>query len=223
MKRRVIGLSLLVLLLAGCEQVSEKPADTAAVAAVAVEAPAAPVSATATTVPDDVEAGVGPSVWDNEGEPEGETPGAEITCEQEPLATYFFTLVGRNSVDNCGRTDPKVLAAFDALMAGTAKAESPDTEIPPLRDRLLSGPSGPGQPVEVDGTTWWYYSACQAHQCNTNQLVMLYEPTQSKMVGRLLTQCKLWWLGEPTAAQRALLDTRTPVDPALLSDELPCE
>ncbi|KRG65569.1 hypothetical protein ABB26_03195 [Stenotrophomonas humi] len=223
MKRRIVGVSVLALLLAGCEQVSDARGDTAAVPAAAVEAAAEPASAMATTVPDDVEAGVDPSVWDNEGEPEGETPGAEISCEQEPLATHFFTLVGGNSVDNCGRADPKALAAFDALMAGTSKAESPDTEVPPLRDRLLSGPSAPGQPMEVDGKTWWYYSACQAHQCNTNQLVMLYEPTQSKMVGRLLTQCKVWWLGEPTAAQRALLDTRSPVDPALLSDALPCE
>ncbi|WP_269789835.1 Ivy family c-type lysozyme inhibitor [Stenotrophomonas sp. Iso1] len=223
MKRRIIEVSLLVFLLAGCEQVADTRVDTAAVPAPAAEAPPEPASTTATTVPDDVEAGVDPSVWDNEGEPEGETPGAEITCEQEPLATHFFTLVGGNSVDNCGRTDPKVLAAFDALMAGASQAESPDTEVPPLRDRLLSGPSAPGQPMEVEGKTWWYYSACQAHQCNTNQLVMLYEPTQSTLVGRLVTQCKLQWLGEPTATQRALLDTRSPVDPALLSDDLPCE
>lgn len=65
-----------------------------------------------------------------------------LTCADNPLATHFFTLVGGNTVDDCGRKDPKVLAAFNALMKDTAAAESSDKEIPTLRERLLSGPSG---------------------------------------------------------------------------------
>lgn len=220
--RHVAGTALWVLLLAGCGQTGGNANDAAAPPPVS-EASAKPAVADAAQELNDVEKGVDPSVWDNEGEPEGETPGAEISCEQEPLATYFFTLVGGNSVDGCGRADAKVLAAFDALIAEAGPAESTEADVPPLRTRLLSGPSAPGQPLPLDGQTWWFYSACQAHQCGTNQLVMLYAPTQSKMVGRLLTQCKMWWLGAPTDAQRALLDETSPVDPELIAEGVPCE
>lgn len=223
MERRIVWAGLCVLLLAGCEKAAENAIEPGVASAQVAEAAPVPAPPATGAVPDDVEKGVDPSVWDNEGEPEGETPGAEITCEQEPLATYFFTLVGGNSVDNCGRTNPKVLAAFDALMVEAKPAESPDTEVAPLRQRLLSGPSGPGKPLQLQGQTWWLYSACQAHQCGTNQLVMLYEPIGSKMVGRLLTQCKVWWLGAPTAAQRGLLDETSPVDPELVVEGVPCD
>jgi len=217
-------MAAMVALLAACTQTPAPAPDagTAAAPAPATEAPAA----TATVVENEpsIEDGVDPSVWDNEGEPEGETPGAELTCKDIPLATYFFTLVGGNSVDDCGRKDPKVLAAFDALMKNTAAAESPDKSIPSLRERLLSGPSGPGELMVLQGEPWWLYTACQAHQCPTTALAMLYSPTQSKMVGRLTARCKVWWLGEPTAEQRALIDRERPVDEAMLKEEGdPCE
>lgn len=226
MTSRMIGIAAMVALLAACTQTPAADAGTAAppaaTAASATEAPAA----TATVVENEpsIEDGVDPSVWDNEGEPEAETPGAELTCKDNPLATYFFTLVGGNSVDDCGRKDPKVLAAFNALMKNTAAAESPDKSIPSLRERLLSGPSGPGELMVLQGEPWWLYTACQAHQCPTTALAMLYSPTQSKMVGRLTARCKVWWLGEPTAEQRALIDRERPVDEAMLKEEGdPCE
>lgn len=221
MTSRMMGMAAMVALLAACTQTPASDAGTAAppaaTAAPATEAPAA----TATVVENEpsIEDGVDPSVWDNEGEPEGETPGAELTCKDNPLATHFFTLVGGNSVDDCGRKDPKVLAAFDALMKNTAAAESPDKDIPSLHERLLSGPSGPGELMVLQGEPWWFYTACQAHQCPTTALAMLYSPTQSKMVGRLTARCKVWWLGEPTAEQRALIEHERPVDEAMLKEE----
>ncbi len=223
MKRQIIGVSLGVLLLAGCTQTTDDSNDAAVVATATVDAPVAAAPAAESAVPDDVEEGVDPSVWDNEGEPEGETPGEEITCEQAPLATYFFTLVGGNSVDNCGRADPKVAAAFDELMKEAAQGDTDDPTVASQRQRLLSGPSAPGVPLQVEGETWWYYTACQAHQCDTNRLVMLYEPKQSKLVGRLLSRCKIWWQGAPSAAQRELLNAQSPIDAAMLSDGEPCE
>ena len=103
----------------------------------------------------------------------------ELTCADNPLATHFFTLVGGNTVDDCGR-DPKVLAAFNALMKNTAAAESADREIPSLRERLLSGPSGPGELLVLQGEPWWFYTACQAHACPGTALAMLYSPTEAK-------------------------------------------
>ncbi|QKW55201.1 hypothetical protein [Stenotrophomonas sp. NA06056] len=221
MKSRMIGMAGMLALLAACTQAPAPDAGTtAAPAATATPATEAP-AATATVVENapSIEDGVDPSVWDNEGEPEGETPGAELTCKDNPLATHFFTLVGGNSVDDCGRKDPKVLAAFNAVMKNTAAAESPDKDIPSLRERLLSGPSGPGELMVLQGEPWWFYTACQAHQCPTTALAMLYSPTQSKMVGRLTARCKVWWLGEPTAEQRALIEHERPVDEAMLKDD----
>ncbi|QGL61858.1 hypothetical protein FEO87_00730 [Stenotrophomonas maltophilia] len=220
MTSRMMGMAGLVALLAACTQAPAPEAGTAAAPA-ATAAPTEAPAATATVVENapSVEDGVDPSVWDNEGEPEGETPGAELTCADNPLATYFFTLVGGNTVDDCGRKDPKVLAAFDALMKNTAAAESPDKNIPSLRERLLSGPSGPGELMVLQGEPWWLYIACQAHQCSTTALAMLYSPTHSKMVGRLTARCNVWWLGEPNAEQRALIERERPVDEAMLKEE----
>lgn len=216
MKIRITGMALTVALLAACGQA---PAPDAAPTAPAptTEAPAA--TATVVEQAPSIEDGVNPSVWDNEGEPEDPSTGGELTCADNPLATHFFTLVGGNTVDDCGRKDPKVLAAFNALMKNTAAAESADKEIPSLRERLLSGPSGPGELVVLQGEPWWFYTACQAHDCPGTALAMLYSPDQSKMVGRLTARCRIWWLGEPSDEQRALIEREQPVDKAMLKEE----
>ncbi len=220
MNSRIVWVSVMAAVLAACGQGA--PPEVTATPTPATDAPAATATATATEAVG--EHGEDPSVWDNEGEPEGETPGSQITCEQQPLATYFFTLVGGNSVDDCGRKDAKVVAAFDALMKEAAAAESADPELPPLRERLLSGPSAPGQPLMLDGAVWWSYSACQAHQCGSTALDMLYSPEQSKLVGRLVAKCRIWWLGAPNAEQRALIEKTNPQDEASLKVEgEPCE
>lgn len=216
MKIRITGMALTVALLAACGQA---PAPDAAPTAPAptTEAPAAP--ATVVEQAPSIEDGVDPAVWDNEGEPEDPSAGGELTCADNPLATHFFTLVGGNTVDDCGRKDPKVLAAFNALMKNTAAAESADKEIPSLRERLLSGPSGPGELMVLQGEPWWFYTACQAHDCPGTALAMLYSPDQSKMVGRLTARCRIWWLGEPSDEQRALIEREQPVDKAMLKEE----
>lgn len=226
MKKRITGMAMMIALLAACGQAPERAAESAhtATPVATVEAAAATVTVAATEP--SIEDGVDPSVWDNEGEPESEPESepppaadAELACTDDPLATYFFTLVGGNSVDDCGRKDPKVLAAFDALMKGTQDAESSDKAIKPLRARLLSGPSAPGQPYQLQGETWWFYTACQAHQCPNTALAMLYSPAQATMVGRLTARCRVWWLGEPTDEQRALIEHEQPLDEAMLKDE----
>jgi len=224
MKMRITGMAMMAALLAACGQAPEKTGGTAPAAAPAptTEAPAA--TATVVEKESSVEDGVDPAVWDNEGEPEDPAAGGELTCADNPLATHFFTLVGGNTVDDCGRKDPKVLAAFDALMKGTQDAESSDKDIPSLRKRLLSGPSGPGELLVLQGEPWWFYTACQAHDCPGTALAMLYSPTQAKMVGRLTARCRVWWLGEPTAEQRAQIEQRQPLqDAALKEDSVLCE
>nr|WP_313208562.1 Ivy family c-type lysozyme inhibitor [Stenotrophomonas geniculata] len=224
MKIRTIAMSSMVALLAACGQAPEKAVE--AMPAAALAAPVETPAATATVAGNEAstEEGMDPSVWDNEGEPEDPSAGGELTCKDNPLATHFFTLVGGNTVDDCGRKDPKVLAAFDALMKGTQDAESTDKDIPSLRKRLLSGPSGPGELLVLQGEPWWFYTACQAHDCPGTALAMLYSPDQSKLVGRLTARCRVWWLGEPTAEQRAQIEQRQPLqDAALKEDSALCE
>ncbi|HEL3781419.1 TPA: hypothetical protein UOA91_000894 [Stenotrophomonas maltophilia] len=219
MKIQVAGMALTIALLAACGQAPEKAVET--MPAVAPAAPAGTPAAATTVVESEpsIEDGVDPSVWDNEGEPEDSGVGRELTCKDNPLATHFFTLVGGNTVDDCGRKDPKVLAAFDALMKGTQAAESADKDIPSLRERLLSGPSGPGELLVLQGEPWWFYTACQAHDCPGTALAMLYSPDQSKMVGRLTARCRVWWLGEPTAEQRKQIEQLRPLDDAALKED----
>lgn len=219
MKIQVAGMALTIALLAACGQAPEKAVET--MPAVAPAAPAGTPAATTTVLESEpsIEDGVDPSVWDSEGEPEDSSVGRELACKDNPLATHFFTLVGGNTVDDCGRKDPTVLAAFDALMKGTQAAESADKDIPSLRERLLSGPSGPGELLVLQGEPWWFYTACQAHDCPGTALAMLYSPDQSKMVGRLTARCRVWWLGEPTAEQREQIEQLRPLDDAALKED----
>jgi len=63
-----------------------------------------------------------------------------------------------------------------------------------------------------------------AHDCPGTALAMLYSPTEAKMVGRLTARCRVWWLGEPTAEQRAQIEQRQPLqDAALKEDSALCE
>lgn len=221
MKLRIFWVALAMGSLVGCKQAAAPAADDAAADAVAVQEPAASASGGTNNEPEDTA-----SAPYEEGDSDAPTPAGfdyEPSCEENPLATYFFTLVGGNSVDNCGRADAKVTAAFDELLKEAAQGDIADPDVPSQRDRLLSGPSAPGVPKLLGQETWWYYTACQAHQCDTHQLAMLYQPEQARMVGRLVSRCQVWWLGDPTAEQRALIDATWPVDPALPKDEATCE
>ncbi|MBK0027355.1 hypothetical protein IAE57_14380 [Stenotrophomonas sp. S48] len=214
MTSRNLAISWLIALLAACSQ-----APAPAPKAEAAPAPAPTTTPTAPAPEPSIEDGVDPSVWDNEGEPEGESPSGELTCKDHPLATYFFTLVGGNTVDDCGRKDARLLAAFDALMQDTADAESSEPGIAPLRKRLLSGPSAPGQPLQLQDGVWWFYTACQAHQCPGTALAVLYSPEQGRMVGRLSARCQVRWLGGPNEEQRERIAQLRPLHPAALQGE----
>lgn len=217
MEVRILLAMVLVGALLGCKPVPAGDAQDTATAA-ALPQPAAQATANTGPAAEVVDTESAPY---EEGDPEGDapTPAAfdyEPSCEEAPLATHFFTLVGGNTVDNCGRADAKVTAAFDELMKEAAQGDIADPDVPSQRERLLSGPSAPGVPKTLGGETWWFYTACQAHQCGTHQLAVLYQPEQARMVGRLLSRCQAWWLGDPSAEQRALIDDTRPLDAALL-------
>lgn len=229
MNRNFVSLPLLVALLAACQPSATPPPAAAdavaaspatATATEGVESPTAASAAEPATSPATAESMPPDSMTADATATEAAAgDAAQPRCEDNPLATYLFTLVkpDGHAVDGCGRYDAKVAGAFDALLADLGQAGGPA-----LRQRLLSGPSAAGRPLQVDGRTWWYYTACQAHQCNSTRLTLLFDAERATMVGRLVTRCEAWWPGDPDPAQRALIEREDPVDLAALKADGDC-
>lgn len=158
MTRRFYLIALMVSSLFGCEKqperASEDPSNPARAAALESaemgdrSAPEdAPIADRSWPLKSEVDTR---SFWEIEEERERKaillaTSLPKTTCEEDPSAAYFFTLMGRNSVDNCGRLDPRVVAAFGELLADAREAENPDSAIPPFRHSAfkLSSPQWP--------------------------------------------------------------------------------
>lgn len=100
-------------------------------------------------------------------------------------------------------------AALDKLLPA-------DDAKPSLRRRPFSGLEPKGEPSKLGAQDVWIYKACQAHQCSTTNLVVMYHERDQRMVARLQSQCELSWLGDPLPEERALIEARVPID---LKDE----
>ena len=74
--------------------------------------------------------------------------------------------------------------------------------------RLMSGPTDVGTYVVSGQHAYIYYGICQAHQCDNTTMDILFDPARNRMVGKLLDSCVATWLGQPAAAEMALLDQR---------------
>jgi hypothetical protein len=74
--------------------------------------------------------------------------------------------------------------------------------------RLTSGPTGVGTYLATNGGGYVHYSICQAHQCDTTTLDILFDPARAKMVGKLLDRCTTQWLGQPNDTEMQLLNQR---------------
>lgn len=74
--------------------------------------------------------------------------------------------------------------------------------------RLTSGPTGTGTYLGADGAGYVHYSICQAHQCDTTTLDILFDPARQRMVAKLLDHCAPRWLGQPDAVEMQLLEQR---------------
>lgn len=73
-------------------------------------------------------------------------------------------------------------------------------------DRMTSGPTAAGRVVKVGQRSYVYYGICQAHQCATTTMDLLYEPAGRRLVGKLLDQCAPQWLGQPDSEEMAVLN-----------------
>jgi hypothetical protein len=74
--------------------------------------------------------------------------------------------------------------------------------------RLTSGPAAPGTHFVAGERSYVYYGICQAHQCDTTTMDVLFDPASKRMVGKLLDACIPQWLGRPDSAEMTLLDQR---------------
>ena len=75
-------------------------------------------------------------------------------------------------------------------------------------DRMLSGPATNGRYLVSGKRGYVYYAVCQAHQCDTTTMELLYEPATRRMVGKLLDHCAAQWLGQPDEEEQRLLQQR---------------
>lgn len=96
--------------------------------------------------------------------------------------------------------DAVFAAQLDALLAPHRKGEKR------LVERLTSGPTTRGRQVALRGAAYIYYGVCQAHQCDTTTLELLYDPARRRMVGKLLDRCNAQWLGQPDREEMAALE-----------------
>lgn len=189
-RKSLTTLVLSALLLAACQ--ASPPADQVADAAAANDGVTAAVEA--------------PAAADNTS-----TPVADDAAGN-PLATELFNLVGdADCGKDCPAYDARVDKAYTAMLADAANLGDAR-----LRDRIGSGPQPQGERIQTAAGERWLFRACQAHQCNLNTLVALYDPATGSMAGRLVDRCQVYWLG---ALPAAAMDQISVLAPVAISDE----
>jgi hypothetical protein len=99
-------------------------------------------------------------------------------------------------------------AHYDAEFARKLRellARSPNKDKK-LYARMTSGPATTGNYISGDRSGYVHYATCQAHQCDTTTLDVLYDPASKNMVAKVLDRCAPQWLGNPNETEMALLD-----------------
>lgn len=126
-----------------------------------------------------------------------------------PYNTQLFNLVlnQKSPADGKNHYQKQFDTAFDGLLAQSKLAKAASNGVP-LKKRLLSGPQPEGVPLQEKGSGqhYLYYESCQAHACSDTSLAVLYAPASNAMLGRLHLDGKDEYLGNPTAAEKFLLD-----------------
>ncbi len=115
--------------------------------------------------------------------------------------TQLFNLLDRTEKTSF---DPDVNKAFKSLLK---KAPVVD---PKLEKKLLSGPASKGRYVNIEGSRYFYYTACQAHWCSATNLAMLFNPSTKEAVGVLNYKCDTYYLNFKDDAQKIWFDTLNP-------------
>ncbi|GJI96539.1 hypothetical protein RugamoR57_32570 [Duganella caerulea] len=141
-----------------------------------------------------------------------ESGSGQPAADQAAIAAYntqlFSLLMNKKSpVDGKNHYQKDFDLAFDALLAKSTLAKSAKPAVP-LKKRLISGPQ-PDPTIVQDqhsGRQYVYYEACQAHACDETNLALLYAPSSKTMLARLHLDGKDEYLGDPSPAEKTLLD-----------------
>lgn len=132
-------------------------------------------------------------------DPENVTPASSV------YKTEIFNLVdpdGDQYGTEIGRT---VSSAFDGML----NLSGLNVQI--LRKRLLSGPATEGSLWKIGKSREWLYHICQANQCDITNVALLYDEQTHRAAGRLLYRCTPKWLGNPSDAEKALIEDEYPI------------
>ncbi|MFL9960507.1 hypothetical protein PQR02_05090 [Paraburkholderia sediminicola] len=137
---------------------------------------------------------------------QSEVPVPEnVTPTSSEYKTEIFNLVDPDGERYGTASGRAVSAAFDSFV----NLSGLDVQI--LRRRLLSGPATAGSLWKVDESREWLYHICQAKQCNVTNVALLYDEQSHRTAGRLLYRCTPQWLGNPSNAEKALIEKEYPI------------
>lgn len=129
-----------------------------------------------------------------------------ITTTASVYKTELFNLIDPSGSQYRTSQGKAISKALDEALLSSG------LNVATVRKRLLSGPAPQGELLQLEGGNKWLYGACQAHQCNTTNIAVFYDPKKQEIAGRLLYQCSTFWLGNPTDAEMVLINKRFFID-----------
>lgn len=128
-----------------------------------------------------------------------------VTPASSGYKTEIFNLVDPDGDQYGTPIGNAVLSAFDRMLNLSG------LDLQMLRRRLLSGPATEGSLWKIGNSQGWLYHICQANQCNVTNVAFLYDEQTHRAAGRLLYRCTPKWLGNPSDAEKALIENKYPI------------
>ena len=128
-----------------------------------------------------------------------------VTPASSVYKTEIFNYVDPDGNQYGTAISRSVLDAFDHLLTSSG------LDVQMLHKRLLSGPATQGSLWKVGESREWLYHICQANQCNVTNVALFYDEQSHRTAGRLLYRCTPQWLGNPSDAEKALIENEYPV------------
>jgi hypothetical protein len=129
--------------------------------------------------------------------------------EDAEYATELFNLLRnqKDIVDNKNYYKKDFESQFNALLM-QAKATHTRADTNAMKKRLLSGPAAKGRVVNdrASQKKYFYFDACQAHDCGETNLGLLFEPRSRRMLAKLTIRGTVEFLGAYSDTERALLN-----------------
>lgn len=124
-------------------------------------------------------------------------------CAESPAtpARYQAKLFELIEADEA-KYDPDFAKRFDDMLASYVKGHRNFSK------RITSGAASDGHTLAAGGRSYVHYASCQAHQCDSTTLDVLFDPASKRMVAKVLDHCAAAWLGAPDSAEQALLEAQ---------------